>query len=883
MPFRAIPHSKFGCPVVPTRAIERPRLTEELARADWRVALVTGGAATGKTVLVAQWFKALGTVAREWVTLDTNDDRPGRFWLTFALALDRAAPGGFTDSVAAATDGHRVRPDFFDRLLIEWSALEGPIVIVLDDVHCLHNRAIIEDLSFVIDHLPEGSRMLLTSRADPSMPIGRWRGRSWLVELRHRDLACTLPETASLLVALDEHRLSTSEVELLWHHTEGWVAALRLAVAGLKNRADLAGAIEEFSGRDAVVADLLAEEVLHRAPDELADFLLRTSVTDVLDSELCDALSGRSDSGEVLRGMEAELKFVIATRPDRSTYRYHPLLAQMLRAELGRRYPQEVPALNRTAAVVLEGRGDIVGAVRCLLAAGDVDQAFSLLFLAAFRRHDHGDIGSVSALVSLFPQELVNDSASHMLTYALALGLCGRANEGLPWLQRAALRIAEASEPEPKDLATLDAIRLLGFTTTGEIAEEIDAGRRALDAVEQGCDLGIVGARTRMNLVRGYLLVDDPGEADRVLHAGSPGDEIATLVLAPALAARIAVRQGNLIEAISEAQSALNAARAFGLDTHFGALDAHLALVGTHIDRNDLTEATETIGRLEEILQGREQALPYRVMLDLEKVRRTAVCGDLDDVFAIVGNLHKLTDHAPRSPLRQMVDAAAARWHLELGETPEAADLIARLPLNGSSHTLLRTRLDLACGRTDAATRRITQATLPTRRDRIVAELLLARGALVSNEDASMHVRRAVELAAPEHLVRAVLEEGDVVARLARAAAESLRTEAGASLALALGAPSRAHGGLRQSTVVLSERELSVLRFLPSRLTNSEMARECFMSVNTVKSHLKGIYAKLGVSSRADAVSRASLLGLLGPDRLRRASTARDHEFTHSG
>ena len=177
--------------------------------------------------------------------------------------------------------------------------------------------------------------------------------------------------------------------------------------------------------------------------------------------------------------------------------------------------------------------------------------------------------------------------------------------------------------------------------------------------------------------------------------------------------------------------------------------------------------------------------------------------------------------------------------------------------------TLLRARLDLAQGRFDVVRAWLGRRNLATMRDRLTGELLLARAAIESGDDAGKHVRRAVELAAPEHLVRVFFEEGAVVTRLARAAAESIGTEYGTSLAEALGTPPRSRGTASPSTAILTERELSVLRYLPSRLTNAEIARECFMSVNTVKAHLKSIYAKLGVSSRAQTVERAGQLGLL--------------------
>src|SRR5271169_2134764 len=175
----SIPRSKFGCPAVPVRAIARPRLGEVLGQPDWRVALVTGGPATGKTVAVAQWFQALDPIAREWVTLDADDDRPERFWLTFVLALERAVPGAFAQAAVSATNMHGLAPDFFPRLLTAWSAVTDPLVIVLEDMHHLQSPEVTEGLGFVLENLPGRSRMLLTSRADPPLPVSRWRGRSW--------------------------------------------------------------------------------------------------------------------------------------------------------------------------------------------------------------------------------------------------------------------------------------------------------------------------------------------------------------------------------------------------------------------------------------------------------------------------------------------------------------------------------------------------------------------------------------------------------------------------------------------------------------------------------------------------------------------------------
>jgi LuxR family maltose regulon positive regulatory protein len=332
-----------------------------------------------------------------------------------------------------------------------------------------------------------------------------------------------------------------------------------------------------------------------------------------------------------------------------------------------------------------------------------------------------------------------------------------------------------------------------------------------------------------MNLVRGYLLVDQPAEADSTLRAGSPGDEIAALVLGPALAARIALRHGRLSEAERQATAALAAARAFGVDNRGGASDAHLALAGALIDRNELADATTALRRLEEILLSWPEGRVYQVLLRLEKARVAAALDDFDDVFATLREAGMLIAHLPRSALPCLVDAAAARWHLQAGQTHQAEELIGALPEGGPAHTLLRARLDLGRGRFDAVRARLQQASLTTMRDQLTGELLLARAAIESGDDAGEHVRLAAGLAAPERLVRVFLEDGPAVARLARAAAESLGTESGTDLSVALGAPSPSRSVPHQPTTILTERELSVLRYLPSRLTNAEIASECFV------------------------------------------------------
>ena len=241
------------------------------------MALLTAGPATGKTTLAADWFHSLGRTRREWLRLDVDDNQPERFWLSFTMALERSLPGAFSGSVQRASNFDRAQFELLDSVLSDWSGAAEPLTLVVDDAHHLRDHQLTKDLGTLMEHLPPGSRIVLMSRLDLPLPIAGWRVRSWLVEIRQADLAFTLPEAQALFTTLGEVDLEPSQVETIWRQSEGWVAALRLASSTLRGRRDLAVAVSEFSGRNPMVADLLAEQLLSRQAPDIADFLLRTS------------------------------------------------------------------------------------------------------------------------------------------------------------------------------------------------------------------------------------------------------------------------------------------------------------------------------------------------------------------------------------------------------------------------------------------------------------------------------------------------------------------------------------------------------------------------------------------------------------------------------
>ncbi len=293
---------------------------------------------------------------------------------------------------------------------------------------------------------------------------------------------------------------------------------------------------------------------------------------------------------------------------------------------------------------------------------------------------------------------------------------------------------------------------------------------------------------------------------------------------------------------------------------HFATLDARLVLGGVLTERNQRRDAIETIESTTELAR-RYRSAVYSVLAQVDEVRAAAAYGGAAEALVVVERMRAVTQAGHHPTLQRVIDGIEARWLIEVHDVRGAEALIAGLP-EGPGRVLLEARTDLARERPEVATTRLASQHLVALRDQLTATLLLARASsALSDGMTQRHVERAIALAAPEGYVLTILEEGPVLTRLVRAAADAAGGPA-AQLAIDLGAPRTSRPQVR-TRFPLTERERAVLRYLPSRLSNPEIASECYMSVNTVKTHVRSIYSKLGVSSRAEAVERARLLGLL--------------------
>jgi len=373
---------KYAVPPARTGTVVRQRLVDRLeGSGDTKVCVVVAPAGWGKTTMLAQWTAEPGVRGRAaWVSLDSSDDEPVRFWSYLLTALCVVAPEVGSRALATLS-APGVEPVLvtLPLLINDVAASDGRYVLVLDDVHVVHDRRLLEGLEFLITYLPPALRVVLVGRADPALPLGRWRGRGLLTEIRAPELAFTWRESEALLAAVGVTDLDSSACGLLCERTEGWAVGLHLAAQAVRSSPHPPAAVARLRGDDRHLLDYFETEILDHLQPAHRDFLVQTSVLERLSGPLCDAVLGRSGSARVLAELEEASAFVAALDPGRHWYRCHGLFRDVLRRELHDLRPDASTNLLIRAANWYCGENQLDEAVRHLLVAGDFAAAMALL------------------------------------------------------------------------------------------------------------------------------------------------------------------------------------------------------------------------------------------------------------------------------------------------------------------------------------------------------------------------------------------------------------------------------------------------------------------------------------------------------------------------
>jgi LuxR family transcriptional regulator, maltose regulon positive regulatory protein len=896
---------KLRIPRPGVTVLARPRVTALVdAAVSFPVSLITGPPGAGKTMAAAQWAAARPAARRPaWVTLDASDADPARFWQYVTAAL---AAAGLAVPPAELSPADAPR-----WLATAVPATTTPLVLVIDDINLIAESETAAGLDELIRHEPAGLRLVLIGRSVPGLALARLRLAGELGEIGAADLACTSEETAAYFDILGRP-LRPAERDAVLRHTEGWLAGLRLTV--LSDQADRAAA-------EAIVSDYVQDEVLGPLPTSVRTFLLRTCLTATVTAPLARELTGDPAAAQVLERLSRTASLVAAVAPDTGEYRYHPMLRDVLAGCLRRELPEDVPELQRRVARWHAAHGEVAAAVRAAVDVGDWDFGAQVLRQAGPAVMLSADGAAVEAALARVPPDRIAGEA--VLAVALAAGRLwqGDADGALPHIESAQCALVGLPDTErrPAEL-WVAALRVLyrasaeadGVGRAGSLdAERALAGQAHGDPRgRQHEALGLLWLALGFAALRSFDLHQ---ARSALLHASSQLSAAGLLALRErgrCWEAVAAALYGDLAAASRLMASVADGPR--GQDSELAPVLA-LASAAVSLGRDELDEAAALLDQVElTAMAARPAGEPSIGLLSgLLRARLALADGNLPGARGLV---RWLTDAA--AGLAEPVDLAAADGPADAGqgsaavaaaEGPDhdgprgAAAAVALLDaeVSAAAGERERARATLAdvAGPTEAAPAPEVRAQVavgqarmliadeddktalkvvepvlaePAGRcstaDRITALLtaVIAHRRLSQAGEAAELLSQALALAEPEDACGPFLLAGPAV----RSALTVLISPSSRSAGFATRILDRFDGRLSrpaasQPAALLTDSELAVLRFLPSHMTNQEIAESLFLSINTIKTHLSSVYRKLGVANRRQAIAQGRRLDLL--------------------
>jgi len=910
--------TKLHIPQIRMERVLRPHLVSRLQQGlDKKLILVSAPAGYGKTTLICEWLVTCRQ-PNAWVSLDKGDNDPSRFWRYILAALQ----GAFfsADKTFPDIPLHHNLPNneaLLTDLVNELDHLQQPVILVLDDYHNIETPAIHEGLSFLLENAPINFRLVIVTRADPPLPLARLRARSQMVELRLADLRFKTQEIAEFLQKVMRLDLSETDLSLLETSTEGWIAGLQMAGLSLQGRQDASSFIHEFSGEDRYILDFLFEEVFQKQSDEIQNFLLQTSILERVCDDLCNAVTLREDSRDILDSLERSNLFLIALDDQRKWYRYHNLFADLLRSRIKLASPDLFTNLHQRASAWYLARQDLENAIFHSLSTRDFELAAGLIEQSIQSLDVLNKQLTLTSWVNNLPRSIIEMHPWLCVYRAWVEYWSGSRKMEEVWLQAAEKHIEQYPES-----ANVDRDRILGSIAALRahiaIGEEnptraLEAGRKALDLLPEGDVLYIA---TTVALGAAYWGLGDVIQSEQAFGMGRVSalmfNNRSMAVGATGYLGLQQIKQGRLQDAIATYNEGLrmdvlpNGKQTFVA----GFLNVHLGDVWR--ERNDLTLASNYLNRgVEQCIRlGMPDFLTdayvclgrYQLAVDdlagandsLQKADRVTQQKKVDQwvacwledlrvrIWVAAGNLAAASLWAKNSGLSvsEPLNYQHDLHHQNLARVLVAQSITGSRSSHDKAATLLE-RLQAAAKQAGWVHEEIKMLVLQAVNDQ----------AYQKNESALKSLARAVSLAEPGGYVRVFLDEGKIVHDLLVTLNEIFRSERrDIQSRLGVRLQDEKSPGLRNyicelistfdgtsaiGTVFksarcslelvesLSAREMDVLKLLAKGYPDKKIAENLVIARETVHKHLKNIYGKLGVHSRIEAVARARELGLL--------------------
>ena len=901
--------TKLYIPRLRPYVVSRPRLLEKLNKVKERkLALISAPAGFGKTTLLSDWINQAKMPAA-WISLDAGDNDIVHFliYLIASLHQIKIDVGRVTLTMLETPQPPPVEI-VLAALINDIASIQKDFALVLDDYHLVTAPPVQKALLFLLEHLPRNMHLVITTRSDPPLPLGRLRSLNQMVELRGTDLCFTTDETSVFFNKKLSLGLSHGEIVMLESRTEGWIAGLQLAALSMQGREDMGDFIKEFKGDNRYIFDYLMEEVLNRQPEHIQSFLIQTSILDRLSGPLCDAVTGQKNSQQILNDLEKADLFIFPLDDERKWFRYHHLFADLLEHRLQQTHGDLLPELRRRAGEWCIQSGMKDQAVNHAIAAGDTEWAARLIEEVAEDIWDRGQQAKLLRWFEALPDELIDSNIQLCILYARALNISGHQEAAEKKLQ-----IAERLLESAKDRITVtsssvsgppfklgrDELKgriavILSFVAAykGDMLRLMQHARQAMESLHEKDLTWRAVAAVALGFVHGW---SGDGDLMSARYAFSEAKRVSEIsgnsyfyLYASSCLAGIDGLQGRLKQAEETYQYLLNYAEENGLSQTSMAGSILGSWGGILCEWNKLEEGIRLIEKgIKLAALGHDTVLLASNRIQI--ARASFLTGDFKRAQKVVQEIEKAASEFQIPPwLIHWASALKAEIWLASGDMDAVSRWVKERGLDGDDELTNRrehehlalARFLIAQDRLDEAepllTGLIRSAESGTRVYSLIQMRLLKALTAHKRDDkkaALDELRQALYLGGPGGFIRSFIKEGSQVAELLeivheeeKAGPAGKKTEFSQNyikkllVAFKADTPPQKVKGLVDP---LSEREVEVLTLLAGGLSNQEIARKLFISLNTVRTHTKNINSKLNVHSRTQAAARAKELGLI--------------------